>query len=82
MSIDISKAKQIAKTHLRGASIEACVPYKGDFLLRIKHPLEDEADYDPFFLVTSDGILQEFSIMTDGDPSEVAEAFKKGVQSQ
>lgn len=61
------------------ASVEACVPYKGDWLARVKFTSPAEADFDPFFLVKSaTGEVSEFSIMTDGDPSEVATAFEAG----
>jgi hypothetical protein len=59
------------------ASVEAAVPYKGDWLVRVKHANKEEADFDPFFLVKSTtGEVSEFSIMTDGDPAEVAAAFE------
>lgn len=75
-NVDIAGARAIAEKYLKGATVEACVPYKNDFLVRVKHPPEEEAHYDPFFIVSSAGVLQEFSVMTDGDPVEIAAAFQ------
>ena len=58
------------------ASVEACVPFKGDWLARVKFPSKLEADFDPFFLVKNDtGEVSEFSIMAN-NPLEVAKAFE------
>ena len=68
-------AKKVVETTL--GKVEACVPYKGDFLIRVKYNSPEEANFDPFFLVKADtGEVQEFSIMTDGDPAEIAAAFE------
>lgn len=71
------EAAALVERILVGATVQACVPYKGDFLVRVEHPSENEKDYDPFFLVkASTGEIQEFSVLTDGDPLEVAKAFE------
>lgn len=60
-------------------TVEACVPYKGGFLARVKLNSAEEANYDPFFIVNANtGEVQEFSVMTDGDPLEIAAAFEQG----
>lgn len=60
-------------------AVEACVPYKGGFLARVKLNSVEEANYDPFFMVNANtGEIQEFSVMTDGDPLEIAAAFEQG----
>lgn len=52
--------------------------YNNLLLVRVKHDSEDEADYDPFFSVDPEsGEVKEFSVVTDGDPVAIAEAFKK-----
>jgi hypothetical protein len=67
-------AKKIVESTL--GKVQVCVPYKGDFLVRVEYTSAEEANYDPFFLVKSGtGEVQEFSIMTDGDPEELAKAF-------
>lgn len=68
-------ANEVAKAIPKGV-VEACVPYKGGYLARVKLPLADEEHWDPFFIVNANtGEVQEFSIMADGDPVEVAAAF-------
>lgn len=72
------QAKLLVETQIVGSSVKACVPYKGNFLARVEFPSAEEANYDPFFLVdASTNQVSEFSIMTDGDPDEVAEAFAR-----
>ncbi len=62
---------------IRGVIVDACVPYKGGFLARVTLPAAEEANYDPFFMVNAyTGEVQEFSVMTDGDPLEIAAAFR------
>lgn len=68
-SVQVSKA-------VPGCDVKACVPYKGGYLARVELPSEEEKHFDPFFIVNANtGEVQEFSIMTDGDPLEIAEAF-------
>lgn len=72
----VEQAKQEVLKAIPDSTVEACVPYKGGFLARVKFPSAEEANYDPFFIVNANtGEVQEFSIMTDGDPAEVARAF-------
>ena len=74
--LNVEQAKAEVLKAIPGATMEACVPYKGGFLARVKFPSVEEANYDPFFIVNANtGEVQEFSIMTDGDPVEVADAF-------
>jgi hypothetical protein len=59
-------------------TVEACVPYKGGFLARVKFNSPEEEHYDPFFMINAhNGAVAEFSIMTDGDPREIAAAFEQ-----
>lgn len=69
---------QVSKA-IPGCVVKACVPYKGGYLARVELPSTEEKHFDPFFVVNANtGEVQEFSIMTDGDPLEVAEAFENG----
>lgn len=77
--LSVDDAKNEVESAIKGATVEACVPYKGGFLARVKLPSAEEANYDPFFMVNAHtGEVQEFSVMTDGDPLEVAAAFERG----
>lgn len=59
--------------------VEACVPYKGGFLARVTLNSAEEANFDPFFMINANtGEIQEFQVMTDGDPLEIAAAFEQG----
>lgn len=74
-AVEAAKAVQIAVD----CKVEACVPYRGGFLARVNLNSAEEANYDPFFMVNANtGEVQEFSIMTDGDPLEIATAFEQG----
>jgi hypothetical protein len=74
--INSEQAKQSVREAIPGAKVEACVPYRGGFLARVKFPFGEEANYDPFFMVNAHtGEVQEFSIMSDGDPLEIEKAF-------
>ena len=51
--------------------------YNDVFLVRIEHPDIEEANYDPFFSVDPNtGEIKEFSVITDGDPVAIDQAFK------
>ncbi len=77
--LSVNQAKSEVESAIPGVKVEVCVPYKGGFLARVIFPSADEANYDPFFMVNAHtGEVQEFSVMTDGDPVEVAEAFEQG----
>lgn len=59
-----------------GVKAVASAAYKNLYLVRVEFPDPDEKNYDPFFSVDpSSGAVKEFSIMTDGDPVEVAQCF-------
>lgn len=77
--ITADEAKAGIEKAIPGAKVEACVPYKGGYLARAVLPSAEEANWDPFFIVNANtGEIQEFSVMTDGDPLEIAEAFEQG----
>lgn len=77
--LNVEQAKMIVEKKIDGCKVHACVPYKGGYLARVEYPSAEEAHYDPFFMVNAHtGDVAEFSIMSDGNPSEVSEAFKRG----
>jgi hypothetical protein len=68
-------ATQVSKA-IPGCTVMKCVPYKGGYLARVEMPSAEEKHFDPFFIVNANtGEVQEFSIVTDGDPLEIAAAF-------
>lgn len=74
--LNADQAAKEVEGAIEGVKVEACVSYKGGFLVRVKLPSAEEANYDPFFMVNAHtGEVQEFSVITDGDPLEIAAAF-------
>jgi hypothetical protein len=63
---------QLEKT-LPEVPIKAWARYDDLYLFRVEHPSSLEADWDPFFSVDSfSGEVRDFSVLTDGDISEIA----------
>lgn len=70
------QAKVLVERQNPGVKAVDCFRYQSVFLVRVEHPDEDETDYDPFFSVDPNtGKVSEFSVITDGDPVAIAEAF-------
>lgn len=77
--LDTTRASELVEMKIAGVKVQACVPYKNDFLVRVLLPFPLEQNFDPFFLVKSETLeILEFSVMTDGDPVEIAKAFENG----
>ena len=77
--LSVDEATKEIETAIPGAKVEACVPYRGGYLARTVLPSAEEANWDPFFMVNAHtGEIQEFQVMTDGDPLEIAAAFEQG----
>lgn len=76
MLTDIEAAGALLE-ELPGVEIAAHARYQDLHLFRVVFPSEFEADYDPFFSVNVDtGEVNEFSVLEDGDISEIAAAFE------
>ena len=55
--------------------------YNSLYLVRIQHPSPAEADWDPFYSVNpKTGEVAEFSVITDGDPMAIMQAYQKSKQ--
>lgn len=75
---DEKQAKAVVEKAYPGAVAKDCFKYKNLFLVRVEHPSSDESEYDPFFSVDpTTGAVNEFSVITDGDPEAILEAFQK-----
>lgn len=73
-----TQAKNLVELKYPSVKSVDCFKYKTLFLVRVKHDSEDEADYDPFFSVDPiSGDVQEFSVTTDADPTELAAAVQR-----
>lgn len=76
-----TQAKEALDAEMPGIEIAAQTRYRDVWLFRVVFPSEAEANYDPFFSVHIDtGEVSEFSVLTDGDPSEIAVAFNVSIQ--
>jgi len=55
--------------------------YNNLYLVRVEHPNPSEANWDPFYSVNpKTGKVAEFSVMEDGDPMAIAQAYQKSKQ--
>ena len=73
-----AQVKALVEHSNPGVKAVDCFRYERIFLVRIEQPSEDEANYDPFFSVNPlTGEVNEFSVITDGDPDAIAQAFRK-----
>jgi hypothetical protein len=63
--------------------LQDAVRYKDVYLFRVEFASEEEKDYDPFFSVdVNTGEVRDFSVLTDGDLSEITDLFlhhKEGI---
>lgn len=54
------------------ATVKSWTQYRDIYLFQVEHPSVEEKDYDPFFSVdpfTEE--IRDFSVITDGDISEI-----------
>lgn len=81
MLIDERAAERIVKSYLPEGMIQAVVEYRDLFIFQVFHVDPEEGDQDPFFSVNKNtGEFRDFSIITDGDTTEIVNLFmaKKG----
>lgn len=75
--LNANEARALVEKAYPGAITQDCFVYNDIFLVRVQHPDSDEGDYDPYMSVDPmTGIVKEFSIITDGDPAAILEAFQ------
>ena len=76
--LSVQMATEIVKKQLPEGRIEAIVEYKDLYLFQafVDRPFEEEMD--PFYSVNrKTGEFRDFSILTDGNPHEIAALFMK-----
>jgi len=77
------QAKAAVEQALPGAKVEDWISYREVFLFRVQFPSASEANYDPFFYVDKlTGEVRDFSVLTDGNISEIAALFAKSTNRQ
>lgn len=76
--LDEAQAKTALAKALPTARVEDSIKYRNVYLFRVHLPSPGEEDYDPFFSVDEQtGEVRDFSVITDGDISEIAELFAR-----
>lgn len=69
--------KKVEKEHPEVKAVDS-FRYNNLILVRVEHPSEAEANWDPFYSVDpNSGQVNEFSVITDGDPMAIAQAYQK-----
>ncbi len=73
-----NEAMRLVEKRYKGVKAVDVAEYQGDYLVRVEFPDAEEKHYDPFFRVFNDTRkVEEFSVVTDGDPEEIMQAFAK-----
>lgn len=73
-----NQAKELVEKKNPGTKAVESFRYNSLILVRVEHPSADEANYDPFYSVDPEsGAVNEFSVLTDGDPMAIAQAYEK-----
>lgn len=71
------QAKALVEKKYPGVKAKDCFRYSSIFLVRVEYPSSEEVNHDPFFSVApTTGEVKEFSVITDGDPVAIAQAFE------
>jgi hypothetical protein len=66
------EAQNLLEKALPDVPVKAWSRYRNLYLFRVQWPFEGEEDFDPFVSVNSEtGEVRDFSVMTDGDISEI-----------
>lgn len=68
-----AQAQALVEKALPGVPIKAWAQYGDLYLFRVQYPDLEEADFDPFFSVdTKTSEVKDFSVITDGNISDIA----------
>lgn len=74
--LNVNQAVAIIKKNLPSWKIRAAIDYNGLYIFQVFDDDPLEGRMDPFYSVNKrTGELRDFSILTDGDISEIAELF-------
>ncbi len=74
--LSISLAEKALLKVVPSVKIQDYIRYRDVYLFRITFASEAEKNYDPFFSVNvNTGEVKDFSVITDGDISEITELF-------
>lgn len=72
------EAKKIVSDNLPEGLVQSFISYEDVYIFKVFFDDPLEGQWDPFFSVNKKtGELRDFSILTDGDISEITELFMK-----
>lgn len=75
--LSLNQAKKIVEKNLPKSDIQAAIQYKNEYIFRVFMSDDLEGQMDPFYSVdVRTGKFRDFSILTDGDISEITELFE------
>ncbi len=76
--LSIDKATAIVKKAFPKGKITSHIDYRNFYIFQVFNPFPGEEGMDPFFSVNKKtGEFRDFSIITDGDITEITELFLK-----
>lgn len=74
---DIQQATEIVKKAFPAGKIQKSVEYRNVYLFQIFTDDPDDGQMDPFYSVDKEtGEFSDFSVITDGDISEISALFE------
>lgn len=74
--LSVNDAMKIVKKNIPDGSIQAVIVYKDLYVFQVFTDDELEGQMDPFYSVNiNTGEFRDFSILTDGDTSEIVRLF-------
>lgn len=74
--LSINQAKDIIEKNIPDGKIQSAIEYNGLYVFQVFTDDELEGEMDPFYSVNmKNGEFSDFSIITDGDISELTELF-------
>ncbi len=78
MPFSLDKATGIVKKAFPLGKITSSIEYKNLYIFQVFNLFPEEEGMDPFFSVNKEtGEIRDFSIITDGDISEITKLFLK-----
>lgn len=76
--LNLVQATRIVKKTFPKGKIQSSIEYENLYIFQVFLPLPGEEEMDPFFSVNKEtGAIKDFSILTDGDTTEITRLFLK-----
>lgn len=76
--LDVKEAIKIVNKNIPTGKIQSYIVYKNVYLFQVFTNVPGESEFDPFYSVDKEtGEFRDFSIITDGNISEISTLFEK-----